>query len=347
MVSAIREDAYDNDKSLSIDDGADELLRRWNVTEDADKPSKDDESGRDEDDTSEEDEADEADESEEEDDSEDTDDEDEDDSDDESDDKAKDKKARKFVEEDDSTYIKVKVDGKDHEVPVKDLKRLWGQEQALNRKSEETAVVRKHAEESGAKYVAGVAKLLELAQADYEPYSKVDFLLAAKELDAEELTALRGEAQKTYERVRFLEQELDNTIKEVEQYKHTERLKEAREANKVLSDPEKGIPGWGEKLYDELRTFAVGQGIPEAEVNMLTNPVAFKIMHKAMLYEKGQKALEKTKKVDKTPKKVIKTSANAEATRKVTNSKNKGAEERLRRSGDIEDAADVFLSRWS
>ena len=349
MVDAIRQDALDNtnDRPFDIDDGADELLRRWNVPEDAEEPSKDDdESGQDEETSTSEDKEDDSETDDEQEDN-DSDESDEDDKEDDSDEDEDEKSKKRKVVDDDDSVVKVKVDGKEHEVPVKDLKRLWGQEQALNRKSEETAAVRKQAEESGAKYVAGVAKMLELAQARYEPFSKIDFLVAAKELDAEELTTLRTEAQRAWDELKFFEQELDTVVKEVETHKHQERLKEAREAQRILSDPKDGIPGWSEKLYDDIRAFAILQGIPEVEVNQLTNPVAFKIMHKAMLYDKGQKALDtKTKKIDKTPKKVIKTSANAESTRKLLKPNNK-AMEKLRSSGDIDDAADAFLSKWS
>src|SRR5574337_877989 len=43
----------------------------------------------------------------------------------------------------DDVIVKIKVGDKEHEVPVKDLKRLYGQEASLTRKSQEVAAQRK------------------------------------------------------------------------------------------------------------------------------------------------------------------------------------------------------------
>src|SRR5271166_5311278 len=47
-------------------------------------------------------------------------------------------KSKKYADDSD-TYVKVKVGEEEHEVAVKDLKRLWGQEASLTKKSQEVA----------------------------------------------------------------------------------------------------------------------------------------------------------------------------------------------------------------
>jgi Flp pilus assembly CpaF family ATPase len=120
---------------------------------------------------------------------------------------------------------------------------------------------------------------------------------------------------------------------------------QAVECVKVLTDPEKGIKGWNEQTYDELRNFAIDQGLDRGIVNELVDPSAIKLLHAAMMYHKGQKAMKKTAKVDKTPKKIIKSSS-TETNRKMSG-KQSDAMSKLRKSGNTDDAADAFLSRWT
>ena len=106
---------------------------------------------------------------------------------------------RKYAD-DEGTYVKVKVGDKEHEVPVKDLKRLFGQEASLTQKSQQVAQERQQVEAELAKNTAATQALLQRAKARFEPYAKVDFNLAAQQLAPEEYTALRNEAMKAYEK---------------------------------------------------------------------------------------------------------------------------------------------------
>lgn len=323
-------------------DGADEFLRR--MMQDAEKPSEEDEETPQEEAQDDEEIEEDSDESPEDDDdsdeSEESDDDGEDEDADEPDDKPK-------VIEDDEALVKVKVDGEDREFKLKDLKRLAGQEAALTRKSQEAAEIRKKAEETGTKYVAGLETLYNRAVEKYQPYANIDFLALAKnpEISAEELSALRTEALKAYEDVRFLSQELDSTIQAAAQEQQREMLTKAKEANKVLSDPKTGIEGWSLGMYDEIRGFAINNGLPQEIVNTIVDPSIIKLLHKAMLYDKGQKAMTtKTTKVNKTPKKVIKSSSE-NLSRMAKPTEQKKALERLRKTGTVDDAADAFLAR--
>jgi hypothetical protein len=200
------------------------------------------------------------------------------------------------------------VGEEEHEVPVKDLKRLWGQEAALTRKSQEAAEVKRKAEETGSKYVAGLEGLLSRAREAAKPYEQINFLALSKDpsVTAEELTALMAQAQSAHENVKYLESELTGVVQHVEQARQTNLRAQATECVKVLTDPKTGIEGWNGQMYNDLRSFAVDSGLPGNLVNELVDPVVFKLLHKAWLYDKGQKAVTKTTKIDKTPKKIMK-----------------------------------------
>ena len=335
-MSAINNDAPTNTiDPLDLDGTEGEFLKLWN-DEDAAKPSDD---SKDEEDTKKkpkvEPEASEDDESPSEEDSEDE----------GSDEESDEEETKAPTVAGDEAIVKVKVDGKELDVPVKELKRLYGQEQSLTRKSEEVANARKQVEEAGKAHMVGINKLLENAKARFEPYSKIDFLVASKELSGPELQALRTEAEKAYADIRFLETELDGTLKAQEaEYRQTLQ-KQAAECVKVLTDPKDGIEGWNESMYQDLRAYAVSNGIPQTEINQLVDPVAFKVLHKAMLYDKGKAVV--TKKVEKSPKKIIKTSTSDKKVLTGNKSDSKSAMDKARRTNEIEDFADVFLNRWA
>ena len=258
------------------------------------------------------------------------------------------KKTRVVLEADADAVVKHKVDGKDIEIPVKDLTRLYGQEASLTRKSQELADARKNTDTQVQKYVAGVETLLQRAQKEYEPYSKINFLALAKDpnISGDDLSALQEQATKAYQNVQYLQGELDNTLKQHQETRHQRLVEEATKGWQILSDPKTGIEGWGEPMYQDIRSYALTSGINKQVMDEMVDPMAFKIIYKAMMFDKGQKASVTTKKVDKSPKKIIKSSTEPVTTK----SKPKNAElamSKLRKSGSVDDATEVFLARMS
>jgi hypothetical protein len=272
---------------------------------------------------------------------------DEDTKDDESedDDEEADKPKKTTTIDSDDAVVKVKVGEEEHEVPVKDLKRLWGQEAALTRKSQEAAEVKRQAEQTGTKYVAGLEGLLTRAREAAKPYEQINFLALSKDpsVTAEELTALMAQAQSAHENVKYLESELNGVVQHVEQARQTNLKAQATECLKVLTDPKTGIEGWNGQMYNDLRSFAVNSGLPGNLVNELVDPVVFKLLHKAWLFDKGQKATTKTTKIDKTPKKIMKGTVENQIVKRAP--KQEKAFAKLQRTGDIEDAENAFLAR--
>jgi hypothetical protein len=250
---------------------------------------------------------------------------------------------KKYAE--DEVYTKIKVGDEEHEVPIKDLKRLWGQEAALTNKSKEVADTRKKLDDTLAQNLAASNAMLERAKSRLEPYTKVDFLLASKELTTDEYTNLRNEAQAAYDEVNFLESHVGNFMEHVRSQQQSNLIERAKTSLKELQDPEKGIPGFTEKVYDDIRSFAVSNGAPQDVVNNLVDAWAIKLIHDAMQFRKGQSGKVITQKVNKTPKKIVKSSTTPEAVRAARATDSDKAFTRLQRSGTVDDAADVFLSR--
>lgn len=242
---------------------------------------------------------------------------------------------------DDDAVVEVKVGDEVIKASVKELKRLYGQEAALTKKSQQLAAKRKEVEQDSLKTAAILDKMYKKAEERWKPYSEIDMILASKQLDAEQFTALRQEAQAAWEDFRFVSEEANAFIKEA-QAKQQEQLKAAAaESVKVLKQ---AIPNWNTNLYDSIREYAINQGMPSEMVNTLVDPIAIQIIHKARLYDEGKKIA--TKKKVSAPKKVIK-STKASDPKAMSVNKQADSKQKLQRTGDLDDAADLFLSRWA
>lgn len=342
MSQAIGNDASNE---FGMDDAADELMKLWGM-EDADESQPSDEP--EDEDNEEEDRSTDEDESEDEsaDEPDDSEDEDETEEDDEQDEPEEDEKPKKGKVLEDDAVVKVKIGDAEEEVPVAKLKRLYGQEKVLTQKSMEVAETRKTLESLGERHVAAAAALAERAKARFEPYAKIDWALAVKELDTDEYKALRDEATRAYQDVQFYEQEVEGYVGEIKKAKETERLTIARTTLKNLSDPKKGIPGFNEQMYREMGQYAANHGMSAEAFANIVEEAPLRIIAKAMAFDKGKKAVTKT--VDKKNKKIVKSrTAPAAAKQTFSKSSSKDAMSNLRRSGSQEDAAAALLARWS
>lgn len=240
---------------------------------------------------------------------------------------------------DDEAIVKIKVGDEELDVSVKDLKRLYGQEAALTRKSQEVAAKRKEAEAAALKASATLDKMYQKAAAKWEPYSKIDFLVASKQLDTEQFAALRAEAQAAYEDFRFISEEADAFVKQTQAQQQQQLQEAAKEAVKTLRE---AIPNWSPTLYDQIREYAINTGMDSEVVNNLVDPVAIQLIHKARMYDESKKIVTKKKVV--TPKKVVKTTVATGTMKADVTGK---AKKTLQTSGSVDDAANLFLSRWA
>lgn len=241
----------------------------------------------------------------------------------------------------DEAIVKIKVGDDELDVSVKDLKRLYGQEAALTRKSQEVAAKRKEAEAAAMKASATLDKMYQKAAAKWEPYAKIDYLVAQKQLDTEAFAALRAEAQAAYEDFRFISEEADSFVKETQAQQQQQLQEAAKEAVKVLRD---AIPDWSPKLYDQIREYAIGTGMDAEVVNNLVDPVAIQLLHKARLFDESKKIVTKKKVVQQ--KTVLKPTVTTSG-KDVRSDGPAKSRAKLQASGSVDDAANLFLSRWA
>jgi hypothetical protein len=330
-----------NDTSFSEDEAENSFLARW---ADAEQPSDTDEGDPDEDadlDDSDEDAID-LDLADEDENDEDTDEGDEADADqsDEDDD------SDEAPEATDDHKVTVTVDGEAKTVSVKELKRLFGQEAALTRKSQEVAAARKVADTDGERYMVAAQRLMDKAETRFSPFAKIDWMVAQNKLSPDEFAALRSEAKDAYDDLTFLKSETDDVLTQVSAAKQVEIVETAKESIKVL---ERDIAGWNQDVYNQVRSFAVEQGMEGQMVNTILDPAALKIIHAAMKYSelKSRAAAKKQKsKKASSPKRVLKsTGRNSQSLGR----KDKGSDAiaRLKTSGSEDDAMAALMGGWS
>jgi hypothetical protein len=254
-----------------------------------------------------------------------------------------DKPAEPKYVEDDESMVKVSVDGQDLTVSIKELKRLAGQEASLTRKSMELATRRKEAEEIGTYHAQGLARLVQMAEEEYAPYANIDFLVAAKELDADELRALREEANSKYQKYHYLTSELHNHNQHTGAQRAQLMQAQASATIQELTSPETGIPNWGPKLYEEVGNYAISKGMKAEVFTTILDAPSLRILHDAYRMDRAQKVA--TKKKASGPKTVLKSSSSPDSGR-FDNDKSQASMSRLRQTGSRDDAVSALLAKW-
>lgn len=242
----------------------------------------------------------------------------------------------------DDTLVEITVDGESKQASIKDLKRLYGQEASLTRKSQEAASQRKLADDQLQKADASLQAMLSRAQERYKPYSEVDMLVASKQMDAESFTALRAEAKQAEDDLKFLSEEADQFYSFVKQQQAEAKQAEAKECIKVL---QKEIPDWNNDLYNDIRSYAIGQGLPEEAVNQYSDPNVIMLLNKARMFDQTKKVA--TAKKAKASKKILRSKKAPPTKADIKAQRQKKTMDKLRSGGnDLDNIADAIMAGW-
>ena len=262
---------------------------------------------------------------------------------DETDEETEDDGEEETYEVSDDTMVEVVVSGETQQVSVGDLKRLAGQEKSLTQKSQEVSRLRKEAVESSEKSHLVLQKLIEKAEAEYKPYADVDMLVASKTMSDNDFAALRKEAQMAKANLDFLKEEADGFYRGLQQQQQKAMQEAATECVKTLQNE---LPNWSNQLYNDIRAYAVSQGLPQEQVDTYVDPNVIMLLNKARMFDEGKKVATVKK---KTPKKRVLKSKKAPATpAQRRNEKTEQVRKRLQASvsQDRDDIADLIMSRW-
>jgi len=192
----------------------------------------------------------------------------------------------------DDSFVELKVNGESKKVSVSDLKRLYGQEASLTKKSQDLAAQRKATDENLARTNASYQKLMERAEARYKPYSDIDMLVASRQMEPDTFAQLRLDARTAEDDLKFLKEESGQMMSELQAQSREATQVAAAACIKVL---EEKLPDWGTDLYQEIRQYAVKSGLPQEAVDTYTDPGVIILLNKARLYDQSKQSAESKK----------------------------------------------------
>ena len=253
------------------------------------------------------------------------------------------------IELDDDHIVELVADGETKQASLKDLKRLYGQEASLTRKSQEVAEKRKAAEAALANADHSYRQLLERAEARMKPYQEVDMLVASRQMSPDDFATFREQARAAEEDLKFLQQDAKQFYENAQKQMAEERQKAAQDCVKILQDK---LPDWGDDLYNSIRSYAVAQGLAQEEVDQYVDPNVLLLLNKARLYDEGKTVAEAKKKSAK----VIRSKQNKTVLQgRKAPKRADGQEDRIKRSNeavrnltssDPHDLAEAMMIRW-
>lgn len=255
---------------------------------------------------------------------------------------------RLWIDDDEErVFTKVKVGEEEHDVSVKDLKKLFGQETALTQRSMQLAETRKKLETAEATQLASQNLLLQRANARWSQFEKIDFIELARDprVPKDQYEYVRAQAQAAWDEKQFLEQGTNELMKTVNDRYQQQMVAAAQSTIKELADPASPnyIEGWSNDLYNDLRVFAINAGVAKDVVNAIVDAPVVRLLRDAQLYRAGKSANVKTEVKNKQVTRVIKTTKNSAAVSKGPGGNQTRAMAKLRKTGEVDDAASAFF----
>ena len=213
------------------------------------------------------------------------------------------------LDELDDFSVKVKIDGEEQEVAIADLVKGYSTEQSLSKKGRELGDARKELEAERETMLAEVQQLGEasaamISQAEQgfaKQYHDIEAQIEKARQDGDtyevnELKDKREQVQQKYWNARRQREGLMNAVAEQKQKVENEQWQKQLEYfNEHI---EEFVPGFDEKIAQDIRTFAIDEGIPAELLDQVTNPAVVKFVNDYRQLKQGvSKGAAKRKKV--------------------------------------------------
>ena len=253
------------------------------------------------------------------------------------------------VAEEDLKYT-IKVDGKDYEVDIEELKNGYQRQADYTRKSQALAEQRKETEQIQSErmqleqerqmYANGLQMLQEQQAAKLNDFDSVDWE-ALKAEDPYQYMIKKDEYRDAQERV-------SNVVAE-QQAVQQEQARQAQQARAHFVQQEytrltEALPEWNDKdstIKKDIQEYATSVGFRPDEISQLADHRSVLIIKKAMEFDKlTKKVAPKKKAVKKVPK--VQKSGRGNSKEDVATEVAKKKRARLRKSGKQDDAASLF-----
>jgi len=254
------------------------------------------------------------------------------------------------VAEEDLKYT-IKVDGKEFEVGIDELKSGYQRQADYTRKSQALAEQRKGTEQIQSErqqleqerqmYANGLHMLQEQQGAKLQEFDSVDWETLKTE-DPYQYMLKKDEYRDAQDKVNNVAEQRAIIQQEQQQTMQRARADFVQHEYSRLVD---ALPEWNDKdstIKKDVREYAASVGFRPDEINQLADHRSVLVIKKAMEFDKLTKKVAPKKKAVKTVPKVQKTGrGNSKEDTATENLKKKRA--RLRKSGKQDDAASLFF----
>ena len=254
-----------------------------------------------------------------------------------------------IVAEEDLKYT-IKVDGKEYEVGIDELKNGYQRQADYTRKSQALAEQRKETEQIQSErmqleqerqmYANGLQMLQEQQTAKLQDFDTVDWETLKQE-DPYAYMIKKDEYRDAQERV--------NNVAQQQQQVQNEQMQQAQQARAHFIQQEytrlvNALPEWEDKdstIKDDIRKYAADIGFLPDEINQLADHRSVLVIKKAMEFDKlTKKVAPKKKAVKKVPK--VQKAGRGKSKEDTAAEALKAKRTRLRKSGKQKDAASLF-----
>ena len=252
----------------------------------------------------------------------------------------------------DDPMVVVKIDGKDVEVKLSELKNGYQRQADYTRKTMEVSEQRKAAEAETAKarqereaYAQNLTRLQAQLEGTLQEQQNVDWEALLNSDPAEYLKQRHlAEARQAKLNQVYAEQQKIAAQRQAEAQESQARHLQAQHQALLDKLPEWKDPKKADAERGAIREFLIQEGFDADSLNQITDARAVVLARKAMLYDQlMSKAQAATKRVSTLPTKVERPGVATEA---PGLDKRTSAYQRLAKSGKVEDAAAIFASMF-
>ena len=223
---------------------------------------------------------------------------------------------------------------------AEELKLGYLRQSDYTQKTQNLAESRKAAEAQIEETTATMSALLSAAGADLSRFQGVDWERAAVE-NPEQYKQAKASFEQTRSTYEFIKAQSDQYQEQQQQQADTAQKEAATESLTVLKT---NIPGWNNDLYYSIGQYAQKDlGVSSEEFNQVADHRIITALYKAMQFDQAKTVAAK-KKIKASPTKTL-SGGKADATKATQSESSRKANERLRKTGRVEDAAAVILNR--
>lgn len=249
------------------------------------------------------------------------------------------------AEQDDPT-VTIKIDGKDVEVRLSELKNGYQRQADYTRKTMEVSETRKAAEAQiqqaqaeRAAYAQNLQKMQAQIEGALQEQQKINWeqLLEADPVEYLKQQHLLQQRQAAYQQNVQQQAMLQQQFQAEQQKAYVNRLSEQQEAL-LAKLPDWKDPAKAQAEKASLKTYLLNEGYQPEDVENISDAKAVLLARKAMLYDQMiDKARAAAKKVSTLPQKVERPGSGQQQL-----DKRSAAFQKLSKSGRVDDAAAVF-----